>query len=65
MSMNFPTNLKSLRRANKLTQVRLAKDTKLTRSMIASYEQGVAEPTFCNLVKIAQCLDVTLNELVL
>ena len=63
--MNFPTNLKKLRRANKLTQVRLAKESKLTRSMIASYEQGIAEPTFCNLIKIAKCLDVSLDDLVL
>lgn len=68
--MNFAKNLENLRRSRGksmeygLSQAKLARDTGLTRSMIASYEQGVAEPNFCNLLKIAEYFDVSLDSLI-
>jgi len=63
--MNFPKNLKQQRKECNLSQVKLAKELGLTRSMIASYEQGIAEPTFCNLIKMAYYFEVSLNKMVL
>ena len=62
--MNFAKNLKKTRKRHKISQVKLAKETGLTRSMIASYEQGIAEPTFCNLLKIAAYFNVTTDYLI-
>jgi len=48
-----------------LSQAKLARDTGLTRSMIASYEQGVAEPSLSNLLKIAEYFKVTTDKLLI
>ena len=63
--MNLPKNLKLLRKDFGVNQTELGEATGLTRNQIASYEQGIAEPTLCNLVKIAKYFTVTLNELIL
>lgn len=67
--MNFPHNLKLARSAksiglkNKISQAKMANDLGLTRSMVASYEQGIAEPCLCTLVKMAEYFDVDVKEL--
>lgn len=69
--MNFAKNLETLRKDKALTlekglsQNKLAIELGLTRSMIASYEQGVAEPSLCNLVKIAKYFEVKTDTLLL
>ena len=62
--MRFPSNLQKKRQSLGVSQVKFAEDLGLTRSMVASYEQGVAEPTLCNLVKMANYLNVTVDELI-
>ena len=67
--MNFATNLKlaraskSIGRRNKISQERLAMDLGITRSMVASYEQGLAQPDFCLLIKMSKYFDVTIDDL--
>lgn len=69
--MSFAKNLEELRRDKALSlekglsQIKLAKDLGLTRSMIASYEQGVAEPSINNLISIANYFEVSIDSLVL
>jgi len=63
--MNFISNLKRLRTKEGLSQKGLGEALGMSRSNIASYEQGIAEPTLCNLVKIAKYFEVSLNELLL
>jgi len=68
--MNFPLNLKNARLEKskqtraKVTQVKLAKDLGLTRSMVASYEQGVAEPCFCVLLKMSEYFNTDIDSLI-
>ncbi len=67
--MNFPNNLKQARLEkskkikSKVTQLSLANELGITRNMIASYEQGLAEPGLCVLVKMAAYLETDVNSL--
>ena len=69
MQMNFPNNLKQARLEkskkikSKVTQLTLADELGITRNMIASYEQGLAEPGLCVLVKMAKYLETDVNSL--
>lgn len=51
--------IKELRKEYGLTQEDIAKKLGLTRSAISSYERGRLEPTFQNIIKLADMFDVS------
>ena len=51
---NIASNLKSLRKAKKMTQQRVAFLNGLTRSTYSGYENNVAEPPLCVVVRLAE-----------
>lgn len=62
--MGFAENLYRLRKAKGLTQQKLADELKITRSTLASYEQGKAYPHHKNLQNFADYFHVDMNELI-
>jgi len=55
---NFGNNLRFLRKENKLTQGELAKILNISRSKIASYESGAAEPNITLLLLICKFFSI-------
>ena len=55
--------LRKLRKAKGLTQVRLAQNASVSRSVIARYETGRTEMTAKNMSKIADALDCSMEEI--
>lgn len=51
--------IKELRKENGMTQDDIAKKLGLTRSAISSYERNRLEPTFQNIIKLADMFDVS------
>lgn len=51
--------IKELRKEYGMTQDDIAKKLGLTRSAISSYERGRLEPTFQNIIKLADMFDVS------
>lgn len=62
MSYNF--KLKELRTIKGISQQELADMLGIRQEQISRYESGVQEPTLDKLVKLAQALELTLDELV-
>ena len=60
---NFQSVLKSLRKANGLTQDELAKILKISRSTIGMYENGSREPGYETLEAIADYFNVDIDYL--
>lgn len=60
---NFQNILKSLRKANGLTQDELAKILKISRSTIGMYENGSREPDYETLESIADFFNVDIDYL--
>jgi transcriptional regulator with XRE-family HTH domain len=60
---DLATNLKKLRRKKGYTQAQLAEMCGLTRRIIVHYENYVKDPVFENVKKIAEALDVSIDEL--
>jgi transcriptional regulator with XRE-family HTH domain len=56
-------NLRSLRRAKKLTQEQLARKCRVTSDYISMLEHGRANIGLDNLIKITRALKTTLSEL--
>ncbi|MGI6036574.1 MAG: helix-turn-helix domain-containing protein [Limnochordia bacterium] len=56
-------NVRRLREKKGLTQAALAKDAGLAQSFVSSIESGQKSPTVRSLQKLANALDVPLNEL--
>ena len=63
VASNLARNLASLRHARGLTQDALAKAAAVPRSTIANLESGVGNPSLTVLVKVANALDVPIDEL--
>ena len=63
MIMNFPSKLKQLRLKNNLSQQKLADMIFVSRTLINKYENGAVIPTKENLEKLANCLNVSIDEL--
>jgi len=63
-SMIIANNVKKLREMQNLTQMQLAKRGKLPRSTIATIESGETSTSIDSLLKIAEALSITLDELV-
>jgi len=59
----FPERLKTARETRKLTQEGLAKLANLQPSAISHFETGTRKPSFDNLRRLADALDVTTDYL--
>ena len=64
LPMDFSNRLSTLRKARSLTQQAIADNIDLHVNQIKRYEAGTAQPTLDTLVKLANALHVTLDELV-
>ena len=58
------TALKGIRKRKGLTQQELAVRAGITRGMVAKYETNAADPTLQTAYKIAQVLEIQLEEIV-
>lgn len=59
----FPKSLRELREARGYTQESFAVSVGITRSTLASYENGRSEPKLKNFIAIARGLEVSLKDL--
>jgi len=64
VSKNIAHNLHSLRKSRSLTQAQLAKLAGLTRAAITLLESGSSNPTLEGLLKLSQCLKVSIDEII-
>jgi len=55
----FGARIKSTRKSLGLTQADLAKKIGVTKQAITTYETGILEPSFRNLIKLSRALNVT------
>jgi transcriptional regulator with XRE-family HTH domain len=56
----FAGRLKELRQQSGLTQEQLARKANLSVSAVRHFEQGLKEPTYATLLKLAEALGVSL-----
>ena len=61
---DFAKNLKRFRKQKGYSQQKLAKALDYGYTAIANYESGRNEPSFDDLIRLAQILDVTLDVLI-
>lgn len=61
--LDFANNLKKYRKQKTLSQTELSKILHYGYTAIANYESGRNEPSLENLIKLADVLDVTTDEL--
>ncbi len=64
MKENFAENLKSIRRYLGHSQLTLAKKSGLPPAVISHFEANRRKPSFESLIKLSDCLAVTLDRLV-
>lgn len=64
MMTTFAKQLKTYRQARQLSQEALAKQLSISRQSISKWENNEATPDLDNLVKLADVLEVSLDELV-
>lgn len=64
VSENLADNIKSLRELRRLTQAQIAKTAGIPRPTWANVESGGANPTLQVLLKMAEALQVSLEELI-
>ncbi len=62
--MNFSAKLLQNRKSQGLTQTALAEAASLHINQIRRYEAGTAQPTLEGLIKLAQALHISLDDLV-
>ena len=55
----FGARIKNMRKSLGLTQADLAKKIGVTKQAITTYETGIREPSFRNLIKLSRVLNVT------
>ncbi|MBQ9091074.1 MAG: helix-turn-helix transcriptional regulator [Anaerotignum sp.] len=60
---NFSENLKKYRKRKNISQQKLGEGLNYGSTAIANYESGRNEPSFDCLIKLAEMLDVTVDEL--
>ena len=63
LASHLADNLRELRQRRGLTQAKLAALSEVPRSTVANIEAGGGNPTLNVLVKLASCLQLTLEEL--
>lgn len=61
---DFAKNLRKYRKQKKISQAKLAEKLNYGYTAIGNYESGRNEPSFNDLIRLAEELDVTLDELV-
>jgi len=61
---DFAKNLRRFRKRKGYSQKKLAQTLNYGYTAIANYESGRNEPSFDDLIHLAQILDVTLDELI-
>ncbi len=61
---NIAKNLKSLRKAKKMSQEKVSLLTGITRSSLSGYENGIAEPNLCTIVKLADFYNTPIDFLI-
>ena len=61
---NFSKTLKQYRELHGVTQKQMAKWLEMTPNAYQKYELGTREPNLTTLIKIADILDVSLDDLV-
>lgn len=59
----FAKNLKKYRKMKNISQEKLGKSLNYGSTAIANYESGRNEPSIDSLIKIAEVLDVTIDDL--
>jgi len=64
MENNFTTNLKYIRETKKISQQTIADKVGVDRSTIGYWENGKADPTMANVVKLAEALNVDILTLI-
>ena len=57
-------NIRNARKNKRMTQEQLAQEIGVQRSVISKYENGTIDPAFGQLVKIANSLEVALDDLI-
>ena len=60
---DFSENLRRFRKIKKYSQAELGRKLNYGSTTIANYESGRNEPAFHDLIRLAEVLDVTPNEL--
>ncbi len=60
----FSENLLALRKEHKISQTQLAGYLYVTQQCVSEWEHDKIEPTMTNLIKLADCFDVTIDFLV-
>lgn len=64
MSIHLSSNLKLLRKNRKMSQEDVAQKLQFTRSSYSGYENGVAEPSVENLVKLSNYFKIPLDDMI-
>lgn len=62
--MNMNISIKKLRKLKKISQQELAKKLYLSQRTISSYENGEREPSLETIVKLAEILNCSIEEVV-
>jgi transcriptional regulator with XRE-family HTH domain len=62
--MDLKNNLKQLRNDRKLSQQRVSDMNGIPRSTYSGYENGVAEPNLCTIIKLAKFYKVSVDTLI-
>lgn len=62
--MNFSKNLKGLRKKYGIKQKDLSESTGISRSVLSYYEAEKSEPTLSAVIKIAEALNMSIDDLV-
>ncbi len=60
----FGERLREERIERGLSQMELAMAVRVSKGIISLWENGLREPTLCNLVALADYFEITLDELV-
>ena len=63
MSRVILVRLKELRKARRITQLKLAMDMNLTQNTVSRYETGEREPGIAELVRIADYFHISVDYL--
>lgn len=61
--MKIGNKLRSIRKSKEITLMELAKETKLSVSLLSNIERDVTSPTLVNLIAINEALNITITDL--
>lgn len=59
----FGTNLKNLRKLNKMSQIEFAQKMETTQQRVSEWECDKVEPSMYNIIKILKIFGITFEEL--